>query len=234
MAEFLSYLCNFTLEDWQNLVLTLGAPMAFGLAFWRSFIANKQTYIASANTEIAARSADMDRFQKGSQMYGDARVSVRQAGIIILKELSQSKPKRFSGMCQQVLERFVHEKGDDIKNTPQKMLPPKKLPDDDYNPPYITSDAQYALGVISIIQRDKTSGYCIELSGAYLAGARLSKAMIYGANLERANLMHAFLSGVNLFTANLSGAIVDWEQLNAAASIDGTKGLPPRDDKDET
>jgi uncharacterized protein YjbI with pentapeptide repeats len=60
------------------------------------------------------------------------------------------------------------------------------------------------------------------LSGAVLSGANLSGANLNGANLSKTVLIDTSLSGADLSEAFLGGANVTQEQLDQAASLEGT------------
>ena len=61
---------------------------------------------ANRQTNISEQAADLDRFQKASQMLGDERLSVRQAGIISLSDLAKSQLNKrkngLSAICAEV------------------------------------------------------------------------------------------------------------------------------------
>ena len=219
LTDIWTYLSSLSLEDWRNLVLSIGAPLALILAVWRARVASRQT-------NLAEQAANMDRFQKGSQMLGDDRLSVRQAGVIILHDLAKSQiakfPKRKEGlalMCAEVLEKFVIDRGNEKGevNTEEANGEDK--------PHSITPDAQSAL--TNLIQIRNKLGSDVELAGANLSEAELNRAnlkkaklmgaKLMGANLNRANLNEGELNGANLNGAELMGAELMGVELNRAS-----------------
>ena len=65
----------------RNLILIWGAPLATGLAVWRSMVAQKQAEIAQAGLLS-------DRYQRAVEMLGHDLLSVRVGGIHALRNLA--------------------------------------------------------------------------------------------------------------------------------------------------
>ena len=70
----------------RNLVLIWGAPLAMGLAVWRSIVAQQQA-------EIAQRGLLADRYQRAVEMLGHAFLAVRIGGIHALRNLALEHPE---------------------------------------------------------------------------------------------------------------------------------------------
>ena len=202
----LAFLFKHSIEDWRNIVLIIAGPVGFMFALWRGTLASQQT-------KIAENSANMDRFQKGSQMLSSDRLSVRQAGIIILNDLANSQISQLPGnkagfplMCAQVLERFVVDRGNEKEAQSEEDGQETPLP--------IQPDAQSASNYLIDI-RSKL-GLGVELRSANLFDANLADANLTGAQLFGANLTKADLSVANLTTANLSDADLSDADLSLA------------------
>ena len=218
-AEVQTY-WGWSLEDWRNVFLIFSslvlAPLAFILALWRARIANRQT-------NLSEQAANLDRFQKGAQMLGDKRLSVRQAGIIILNDLAKSELEKHSKQrnnlplnCAEVLEKFIADRGHEIPVTEDRGHIINSNP--------ISADAQFALEVL--IKINATTKKPINLQGANLTGAYLANAMLRyaklnqvmldGAYLEGANLDHATLTDASLTSANLKNTKLRRTNMNRA------------------
>ena len=69
------------LDKLRNLVLIVGAPLAIGLAVWRSIVAQKQA-------EVAQEGLLSNRHQRAVEMLGHKFTSVRIGGIRALRDLA--------------------------------------------------------------------------------------------------------------------------------------------------
>ncbi len=72
----------------RNLVLIWGAPLAMGLAVWRSMVAQRQA-------EIAQRGLFSDRYQRAIEMLGHDLDSMRIGGIHALVDLTREDPDEY-------------------------------------------------------------------------------------------------------------------------------------------
>lgn len=79
----------------RNLVLIWGAPLAMGLAVWRSMVAQRQSEAAQKQAEIAQRSLLSDRYQRAVGMLGHDLDSMRIGGIHALVDLTREDPDEY-------------------------------------------------------------------------------------------------------------------------------------------
>ena len=77
----------------RNLVLVLAAIAALPLAIWRSKVSERQADTAQRQSETAQRGLLNERYQKGAEMFGSGRLSVRLGGVYAL-ELSGPRASR--------------------------------------------------------------------------------------------------------------------------------------------
>lgn len=94
---------RFELRD----VLTLAATVV-GL-----YLLNRRTKANDKQTQLAEEGLDIDRFYKGSEMLADDHASVRQAGIVSLKNLALSRPKEYGPQVLSVLTHFLKKPDSD-------------------------------------------------------------------------------------------------------------------------
>ena len=83
----------------RNLVLIWGAPLATGLAVWRSIVAQKQA-------EIAQRSVLADRYQRTVEMLGHELDSLRIGGIHALVDLAREHPDEYQRRVVRLLQVY--------------------------------------------------------------------------------------------------------------------------------
>ena len=91
---------SFCLWDWlsrgepsvsstiRNLVLIWGAPLATGLAVWRSMVAQKQA-------ETAQKGWLSDRYQRAVEMLGHDLDFIHVGGIYILRDIALEHPDEY-------------------------------------------------------------------------------------------------------------------------------------------
>ena len=89
-------------ETLRNLVLLWGAPLALGLAMWRSMVAQEQA-------KIAQRGLLADRYQRAVEMLGHDFLSVRVGGIHALRTLALEHPQ-YDGEVATVLNLYARGK----------------------------------------------------------------------------------------------------------------------------
>ena len=89
-------------ETIRNLVLLWGAPLALGLAVWRSLVTQRQ----AAAAEKGVLSA---RYQSAIEMLGNERVAVRVGGIHALRNLGAAHPQ-YSKEVEAVLRLYARGK----------------------------------------------------------------------------------------------------------------------------
>ena len=180
----------------RDVGLVIGGIVATLLAVWRSAIADRQ-----ANT--AQQGLLHERYQKGAEMLASEIPSVRLAGIYALASLARDHPEQYHIQIIELLCAFV-------RNPPEIKEGQGTLDSQDHRPP-LREDVQTAITAIGGRSKrglgyEKSRGFRLDLSGAWLTWARLPSANLSGADLTRANLHHANLRCADLSRANLGGA----------------------------
>lgn len=197
-------------EVWRNLILGVSAVAGLCIATWRSISASKQVKLTEAGHNT-------DRYQKGAAMLGDARLSVRQAGVFGLTELAENNFEAYHATVMKLLCSFIKDRSLEDKRAHELE---RRGKDEENQPPQtIAHDCQTALNSlcdlnrIGMTQVNKPFSGKIDLEGAILNGAFLGlcdlrNANFTGAKLQKAFLHSAKLSGSNLMYANLKSAIL--------------------------
>ncbi len=86
----------------RNLVLIWGAPLATGLAVWRSIVAQWQVEAAQAGLLSA-------RYQRAVEMLGHDFVSIRRGGIRVLADLKTEYPDEYKREVEGLLDLYESE-----------------------------------------------------------------------------------------------------------------------------
>ena len=204
-ASLISILCCW---DWlsaeesnsstiRNIFLAAAALIALPLAIWRSTVAGRQADTAQQQSAIAQRGLLNERYQKGADMLGSKKQTVRIGGIYALARLAREHPGDYHTQIMSLFCAFVRN-------------------------PTAASEARVREGVWTVmtavgmrsrsqIETEKKEKYWLNLFGANLEGLCLSSA-----NLTRVHLVEANLSRANLLDTNLSGAFLDRANLSEA------------------
>ncbi len=208
----LSKIAALAIENWRNLVLIVAAVVAFPLAVWRSWLAHKQTRISEGGQNI-------DRYQKGAGLLGDKRLSVRQAGILGLRDLALNDPANLRSVVLDLLATFVKDRSSESRAEHDSTQ--KASEEEPQVGPPAPADSVAAVRAISGIlgtprpkAKQKIAG--VDLHGVYLTDANLTDANLTNANLTNANLTNANLTDANLTNANLTDANLTVAVLNFA------------------
>ena len=101
----------------RNLVLIWGAPLATGLAVWRSMVAQKQA-------EIAQRGLLSARYQRAVEMLGHDLIPIRIGGVHALHNLSLDYPDEYQEEVMDLLEVYSKNPrvGEDERGAAQTAL----------------------------------------------------------------------------------------------------------------
>ncbi|MEJ8474473.1 pentapeptide repeat-containing protein [Roseibium algae] len=222
-------------EDLRNIGLVLLGLIGLPLAVWRSWLAHQQTQTGLRQAATAERGLIIDRFQKGAEMLESRELSVRIAGVFILRELALSDPVETYIQVLDLLASFLREKSKG--RTPAPSEHTKTRPPPDFGP--FPADLQETVKAISHLrnnvkeaeEREERAEWRLDLNGSNLSGADLSKANLSGAwfnhanlagawfnqaNLAGAELINANLSDAHLARANLTDADLDYADLSSA------------------
>lgn len=90
-------------EAVRNLVLIIGAPLALGLAVWRSWVAGRQVKVGEGGVLNG-------RYQRAIEMMGHEYIAVRVGGIHALRNLALEHPQ-YNKEVGVVLNLFARGKG---------------------------------------------------------------------------------------------------------------------------
>ena len=178
----------------RNMGLVIGGSIAILFAVWRGIVAEKQA-------KTAQRGLLNERYQKGAEMLGSEKLSVRLGGIYALARLAHEHPGDYHTQIMSLLCAFV-------RNQPvveQKTQDTKKLRED-------VQAAMTAIGDRSEaqIKIEEKEGYRmnlneVDLRSGNLRSANLTRVDLWKANLRSADLDEANLTEVDLRVADLNG-----------------------------
>ena len=205
-------------ESWsaiiRNFGLVIAAVIALPLAIWRSIVAARQATTAQLGLLN-------ERYQKGADMLGSEKLTVRLGGIYALAWLDREYPGDYRRPIMSLFCVFVR------RDDSTQIVESDGGSDEEVIDRPVGEDVQEAMRAIcnrseaqiEIEQVAKLRSNLVgaNLSGADLQGANLQGANLQGANLSGANLQGANLQGANLRNANLSGA--DLEEANLSGAI---------------
>lgn len=195
----------------RNLGLVAAGLIALPLAIWRGLVAEKQA-------DAAQQSLSNERYQKGAEMLGHERLSVRLGGIYALQRLAKDYPEKYLIQIVQLLGEFVRY--------PTKDLEYEQVIKADRLPPFTREDVQTAVRAIC-----GRGTRCISLERKHefqlnFSSAKLSGMWLIDLNLSNTISVGTYLIGSNLAGADLSGAKFGMGSLKDAllgdADISGT------------
>ena len=172
----------------RNLGLVLAGLIALPLAIWRGLVAERQA-------NAAQQSLRNDRYQKGAEMLGNERLSVRLGGIYALQRLAEEYPEEYYEQIVNLFCAFVRHPTLDKRHEEEVKAK--------WGMPQVRDDVKAVM--LAIGERDKVKvalklrkGSSLDLDNAYLVLANLSGANLVGAHLRQTNLQHATLRETNL------------------------------------
>ena len=211
---------SFCLWDWlsrgepsvsstiRNLVLSWGAPLATGLAVWRSIVAQKQVEAAqkTATAQLEANQATgrgqrQERMKNAIGHLGNASDPVRLGGAYELFHLAEDTEDL--GQRQTVLDILcAHIRWTTLERKYRGHSGgPEYIEYRDKYPSKPSEEIQSLLTLLFVQKREVFTGLDINLQGSCLNGSNLNKA-----RLEKAHLRGAQLHGADLTRAQLHGA----------------------------
>jgi Pentapeptide repeats (8 copies) len=178
-------------------LLTLGA----GLFAAGALLFTARNFTLSREWQVT------DRYTKAIEQLGSDKLDVRIGGIYALERIARDSARDHPTVME-VLAAFIREHSREQWPAPEPATDarPPRIPDPG-DPPRRTTrpDVQAAVTVIGrrISRNDRET---IDLTGADLTGAVLTKANLGGADLTGAVLTGAVLTDANLTGAVLTGA----------------------------
>ena len=242
LAVFLAGVLSEAFRDWllagesgsttiRNLGLVLAGLIALPLAIWRGLVAQIQA-------DAAQQSLRNERYQKGAEMLGHERLSVRLGGIGTLQSLAEEYAEEYHVQIIRLFSAFARHPTSDLEYD-------QEIGAGNF-PPLTREDVQTVIWAIGgrearRISLENKSKFQMDLSSArlsrmWLPDVNLSNAIclrtnFFGSNLVGADLSDtkfalAFLENVALGDANLSGALFTGVKGLAQSQLDQARADP--------
>ena len=197
-------------ETLRNAGILIGGVLALVFAWWRAWVAERQSKAAQEQAANAQRQADIaqqtllnERYQRGAEMLGNRVLSVRMGGIYALQRLAEEHPNEYHVQVMDLFCAFVrHPTYDGQMNLigEGKEQPYAPRPDVSAVLEAIRNRADYR------IQLERKSNFQLNLQDADLHQLSLANADLSGANLLGVNLSYSSLQRSILSNALLAGA----------------------------
>ena len=197
----------------RNVGLIVAALTALPVAIWRGIVADKQSAASQSQADSAQRSLRNERYQKGAEMLGHERLSVRLGGIYALKRLAEEYPDEYHVQIMRLFSAFaLHPTADEAHVEEVRIK---------FGIPRLREDVQAVIRAIGRRNRKKINleredGLYLDLTNTYLMLADLREANLAHAILTRADLRRATLTGANLKSATLAFADLQKASLGGA------------------
>ena len=195
-------------ETLRNLMLVLVAPVALWLAF-------KRTKTAEGQRKLLETGQNLDRYQKAVTMLESDKLSVREAGIFVLRELGASDSTNHYFPVQNILCSFVRDRSQDVLKD-YISHGEFEVHGDNTDLPVCPTDIPEALKAFSDLrttsnmEKERKMNWAPNLTGAYLhhftnpnseylnlSYAILRNAYLVNSRLPKCNFSHADLIEVN-------------------------------------
>ena len=231
----------------RNVGLIIAALTALPVAIWRGIVADKQAAAARQQAEIAQvqvstsqqqasaahRQVDTtfqglrnERYQKGAEMLGNERLSVRLGGIYALQRLAEEHPEEYHIQIMRLFSAFVRNPTKDEEHLLQVSMKTGTAT--------IREDVQAVMEAFGkrnqkALEIESKEKVLINLEGAYLHNWKYvitgDEINLFGVHLPDANLSYATLWSVQLSNAILSNAILFktmfWDSKLCSANMHG-------------
>ena len=101
----------------RNLVLIWGAPLATGLAVWRSIVAQWQSEAAQKQVEVTQAGLLSNRYQRAVEMIGNNLISVRLGGIQALRNIALEHSDEYQQEVRDLLAAYYSSHGSEGRTT---------------------------------------------------------------------------------------------------------------------
>lgn len=203
-------------ETLRNVGFLLAGAIAFVLAMWRGWVAERQA-------ETAQRGLLNERFQRGVEMLGSHVLSVRMGGVIALRRLAAEYPEQYHVQVMDLFSALVRDRARYVLDANGIVQN-----EDELIPLWEPSMSDVKAALFAIGHRNKSSikfetqeQFSIDLQKTYLVGAELNGAILSGANLSESDLSwsefsNSDLSGADLLMSDLSYCDLDGANITAA------------------
>ena len=218
----------------RNLGLLAAGLIGLGVGTWRAFTAYRQTQASQSQADAALEQAETanklaqlgeeghftERFSQAVEHLGSGQLTMRLGGIYALWRLAQNSGNRDLTSVLDILCAFVRDPPR-ISEGAAASTPTEAPGGDRSKFARLRADVQAVLSLISDQNAHWRTTleleYSLDLEGADLKYAELSRANLALANLAGADLSHARMWGCNLARANLWGADLVQAQLSSAS-----------------
>ena len=188
----------------RNVALVIGGVVAAILAVWRSKVAERQA--ATAQQGLLN-----ERYQKGAEMLGSDVLSVRMGGIYALRRLAEEHREQYHVQVMRLFCAFARHPTRRMQSeapVQDEMAARTSDPTPFDEPEEIREDVQAVIQAIGYrsdeaMVLEKHSQFKLDLRGADIRNAQLTKANLAGADFTKANLRHA-----RFVSADLSNAVL--------------------------
>ena len=190
----------------------VAALAVVGAAALTAGVTWRATVTALRGQALAEQSQVTDRYTKAIDQLGSDKLDVRVGGIYALERITVDSPRDL-GTVMEVLSTFIRAHSREQQVVAEAVA--------DHVPEHITwPDIQAALSVIGH-QAARYDGRPIDLTGANLAGADLTSALLVRVDFTGTDLAHAYLygadlSGARFVRADLTGAALSGTRLTDA------------------
>lgn len=206
--DWMSLLWDWLRKVWDYIVQTEDAAtvilglVGLGLLWWRSKSSDRQAKAAQAQIDLVQLDSLYDRYQKSTDMLGNANMSTRLGGIYSLRRLADKHPDEFHLQVMEILCAF-------LRNPPlPESRPDGKLAEDvqsALDAVIYRSDRGIEIEKATEADSDRTRHFRINLRGANLKDARFSGGNLQGAIMVKARFGTADFTSAELNDADLSG-----------------------------
>ena len=186
----------------RNVVIIIGATMAFPLAIWRALIAYDQTSVARGQAATAQQGLLDDRYRNGMTMLGSDVLSVCLSGIYDLHRLAKEHPEQYHVPVMQLFCAFARNPTSGQELVTERVVSNVRIP-------VLREDVQ---AVMNSIRHRRDTDIALEEAASFrmqLEFANLQGAVLYGADLRNAFLWGTNLSGAYLAKSRLDASVLD-------------------------
>ena len=211
----------------RNVGLVVAGVIAFGFAYWRARVADRQATAAQhqadaarLQSEISERAWLDDRYERGANLLGSNAPSLRLGGVYALQRLAEEYPEQYHVQIMRLFCAFArHPTVLDDKESDFIEYETVRTVDANEGTASLRRlrpDLQAVIEAIATrseaqIKLEREADYAPLLSYADLRYLWLHRVSLSGVLLVRANLSGASLLGVNcsgadMWEANFSGA----------------------------
>ena len=211
-------------EAMRNVGLIIAGSVAFPLAIWRAFVADRQASAAQSQTATAQQGLRNERYQKGAEMLGSEILSVRLGGIYALQSLAWEYPEQYYVQCMRLLCAFV-------RNPPKHEVFVAYEESDAWVPP-LREDVQAIMDMMgnrgdTLIALEMQKEFRLNLNGTNLKYASLGDLNLSNVDLNNADLSEARLAGADLSWTFLMGSTLTGTKF-CNIGVDGSYTSPTR------